>query len=315
MLSQLHAPATGAVLRRSHARRPCCAVRAAAPPAVQRSFHALSDGVKLELLRSSPLASTARPALLFVHGSYHGAWCWAEHWLPHFASLGYEAVALSLRGHGGSDAPAQQGAVAGTLSSHAADVLDVAATLGPVVVVGHSFGGLVCQQALCQPRPGVQLSGVALLCSVPPEGNGGIAGRMLRSTPLQALRVTWAFISRGFETDLALCRDTFFSAALDEADLMRHQAAMRSNGKTRMLDLRALSNDLPVPRPAWKVPMFVMGAELDAVVDAQGVRDAAQWAGVSPICVPRCGHDVMLDAGWRDAAEELHKWLDTAVAQ
>lgn len=277
---------------------------------MQRSFHVTPDGVKLELLRSSPAAQSTRPALLFVHGSYHGAWCWAEHWLPHFAAVGYEAVALSLRGHGGSDAPAQPGAVAGTLSSHAADVLDVAATLGPVIVVGHSFGGLVAQQSVRRARPGVQLSGLALLCSVPPEGNGAMAGRMLRSTPLQALRITWAFISRAFGTDVALCRDTFFSAALDEADLRRYQEAMRGNGKTRLLDLRQLGNDLPVPQPGWRVPMFVMGADRDAVVDAQGVRDAAQWAGVPPVFVPG-GHDVMLDAGWRDAAGELHKWLDT----
>jgi pimeloyl-ACP methyl ester carboxylesterase len=317
MLSRYAPPTTGAapVLRRPQARRPCCAVRAAAATAVQRSFHVTPDGVRLELLRSSPLTPRAtRPALLFVHGSYHGAWCWAENWLQHFSALGYEAVAVSLRGHGGSDAPAQ-GAVAGTLSSHAADVLDVAATLDSVVVLGHSFGGLVAQRSVTSIRPDVKLAGLALLCSVPPEGNGGIAGRMLRSTPLQALRVTWAFISRAFETDLALCRDTFFSAALDEAALRRYQAAMRGNGKTRMLDLKQLNDDLPVPKPAWRVPFFVMGAELDAVVDAQGVRDAAQWAGVTPVFVPACGHDVMLDAGWRNAAGELQRWLDTAVAQ
>jgi hypothetical protein len=44
---------------------------------------------------------------------------------------------------------------------------------------------------------------------------------MLRSTPMRALRVTYAFISRAFETDAIVCRDTFFSKALPESELQR----------------------------------------------------------------------------------------------
>jgi hypothetical protein len=44
---------------------------------------------------------------------------------------------------------------------------------------------------------------------------------MLRSTPMRALRVTYAFISRAFETDAIFCRDTFFSKALPESELQR----------------------------------------------------------------------------------------------
>jgi hypothetical protein len=42
---------------------------------------------------------------------------------------------------------------------------------------------------------------------------------MLRATPLLALRVTYAFISRAYETDASMCRDTFFSKELPEAQL------------------------------------------------------------------------------------------------
>ena len=30
--------------------------------------------------------------LLFVHGAWHGAWCWAEHFLDFFAAQGYAAA-------------------------------------------------------------------------------------------------------------------------------------------------------------------------------------------------------------------------------
>ena len=38
--------------------------------------------------------------LVFVHGAWHGAWCWDEHFLGHFAAKGYRAIALDLRGYG-----------------------------------------------------------------------------------------------------------------------------------------------------------------------------------------------------------------------
>lgn len=38
------------------------------------------------------------PPLVFVHGSFHAAWCWAEHWLPFFSLAGFDCYALSLLG-------------------------------------------------------------------------------------------------------------------------------------------------------------------------------------------------------------------------
>ena len=136
---------------------------------------------------------------------------------------------------------------------------------------------------------------------------------MLRATPLEALRVTYAFISRAFEKDLALCRFTFFSPELDEPTLRRYQAALAANAACpRLLDLRALGSSLPVP-PQRKpgAPVLVAGAALDAVVDAQGVRDTAAAWGTTATVLPRIAHDIMLDARWREAADTLRAWLDT----
>ena len=75
-------------------------------------WHTLPDGTRLELLHAPPAAAAAaaaaaaptpRPPLLFVHGSYHGAWCWRERFLPYFAAAGWDCYAVSLRGQGGSD--------------------------------------------------------------------------------------------------------------------------------------------------------------------------------------------------------------------
>ena len=135
---------------------------------------------------------------------------------------------------------------------------------------------------------------------------------MLRATPLEALRVTYSFISRAFEKDLGLCRFTFFGPELDDATLRRYQAALAANAACpRLLDLRALSSSLPVPPQRQPgAPVLVVGAALDAVVDAQGVRDTAAAWGTTAVVMPRIAHDVMLDARWEEAARTLLTWLE-----
>jgi hypothetical protein len=83
----------------------------------------------------------------------------------------------------------------------------------------------------------------------------------------------------------------------------------------RLLDLRALGSSLPVP-PQRKpgAPVLVAGAALDAVVDAQGVRETAAAWGTSPVVLQGLAHDVMLDARWEEAAQTILAWLDKLPA-
>eukprot|EP00268_Persea_americana_P037946 TRINITY_DN37614_c0_g1_i1.p1 TRINITY_DN37614_c0_g1~~TRINITY_DN37614_c0_g1_i1.p1 ORF type:complete len:192 (-),score=33.58 TRINITY_DN37614_c0_g1_i1:230-805(-) len=120
-----------------------------------RLFHQLPSGLGMEVifqkgtLRTDPdeeeKSGPKNPPLVFIHGSFHAAWCWAEHWLPFFSGSGFDCYALSLLGQGESDLPA--GPAAGTLQTHASDVADFIQKqlTSPPVLLGHSFGGLIVQ--------------------------------------------------------------------------------------------------------------------------------------------------------------------------
>jgi pimeloyl-ACP methyl ester carboxylesterase len=42
------------------------------------------------------------PPLLFIHGAWHGAWCW-HNFLDYFHEKGFDCYAPSLCGHGKSE--------------------------------------------------------------------------------------------------------------------------------------------------------------------------------------------------------------------
>ncbi|CAJ1428490.1 unnamed protein product [Effrenium voratum] len=200
-----------------------------------------ADGIELEILGGPATTAPSKVSLVCIHGSYHAAWCYQEHFLDFFREKGFNTYALSLRGQGRGRMPDQL-PVAGTLEEHAADIAAFVRHLESkgetVVLVGHSFGGLIALQAAAD----LQLAGLVLLCSVPPSGNVGIILRSLFRAPLQALRITWGFISRAFERDVALCRELFFDEETSVADIERYMRLMTQGcpAGTRLLDLRQL---------------------------------------------------------------------------
>jgi pimeloyl-ACP methyl ester carboxylesterase len=80
---------------------------------------------------------------VLVHGSWHGAWCW-HRLRPALTALGHRVLASDLPGHGDDPMPAAKV----TLRDCAEAVGRAVEAAGePVVLVGHSFGGIVITQA------------------------------------------------------------------------------------------------------------------------------------------------------------------------
>lgn len=110
--------------------------------------------------------TASAPSILFVHGGFHGAWCWSG--AMHFLSKhGIGSAAVDLRGHGGLRQDSTfitQGVRAMTQ-----DVLEAAAILPqPVILVGHSLGALITMKAAAQMKP----RGLMLLAPAAPAGVG-----------------------------------------------------------------------------------------------------------------------------------------------
>ncbi len=109
------------------------------------------------------------PLVVFCHGWPESWYSW-RHQLPAVAEAGYRAVAMSMRGYGGTSAPQDIGAY--TISHLIGDVVAVVNSTGEdtAVVVGHDWGAPVAwYSALVRPD---MFRGVAALSVpwIPPIG-------------------------------------------------------------------------------------------------------------------------------------------------
>jgi len=77
--------------------------------------------------------------VVFVHGAWHGAWCW-EKVVPLLDDAGVPSHALDLPGHGASPEPLSD------LAGDAAALRAVLNDLDDAVVCGHSYGGAVVSE-------------------------------------------------------------------------------------------------------------------------------------------------------------------------
>ena len=81
---------------------------------------------------------------VLVHGASHGSWCW-DKVVPLLVAQGHDAIAVDLPGntYGEFDIPPAQ-VTLGAYANHVCKVLDQLDE--PVVLVGHSLGGLTISQ-------------------------------------------------------------------------------------------------------------------------------------------------------------------------
>jgi pimeloyl-ACP methyl ester carboxylesterase len=81
--------------------------------------------------------------LLLVHGAWHGGWCWRRV-VPLLEAKGHKVIAPDLPGHG--DDGTSTASV--TLKSYTDRICEIAGRQSePVILIGHSMGGVAITQA------------------------------------------------------------------------------------------------------------------------------------------------------------------------
>jgi pimeloyl-ACP methyl ester carboxylesterase len=255
--------------------------------------------MKLETITRWTANRSHETPLLFVHGMWHGAWCWDEFFLPFFADNGYHVTALSLRGHAGSE-----GRIWGnTIANYVGDVHQVAKTFDtPPVVIGHSMGGFITQKYL---ETNDVPAGV-LLASSPHYGILPALGRMTIQRPLASLKVLGQLRMYPIVETPDAARLTLFSKDMPEEQVKKYHAKLNDESLRAMMDM--LGSNLANPKKI-KTPLLILGAENDNAIPPDQVHATARAYGLKAEIFPNMAHDMMLEAGWKSVAERILSWL------
>jgi pimeloyl-ACP methyl ester carboxylesterase len=107
---------------------------------------------------------------VLIHGSWHGAWCW-EKLTPLLRQTGHQVQAIDLPGRGADRTPPSDLSLA-TYARRICAELDAATE--PVVLVGHSMGGVPITQA-AEYRPEKIQTLVYLAAFLPRNGESLVA--------------------------------------------------------------------------------------------------------------------------------------------
>lgn len=242
---------------------------------------------------------TAAPALLFLHGAACGDWVWGEGFAQACEDAGFRGRSLAFNRLKEDGQPAGLGEY--VAQARAA----VAGAGGPVVLVGHSLGGLVAQRLLLE--PGVRAA--ALLAPVPPEGLWLSTTRLAMTDPslwAEAARMDAPVGHMATEADPALVASLFGPSMPLEA---ARGFLARMGGESRAALMEA-QGPQPVPH-GWLHgrPVLVLGAGEDRLIPPDAVSRCAMWHGTTAEFMPGMGHLMMLEPGWPTVAARMLDWL------
>ena len=265
--------------------------------------------MKLDLISRYPETTPKPTPLLFVHGSFTDARVWDENFLPYFTRQGYEAHAVSLRGHGLSEG--HQHLHTWRLADYVADLTQTVTTLpAPPVLVGHSMGGMVIQKYL-ETHP--EIPGVVLMASVPPQG-------LLPTNLHMAMRHPFLFQQMALFSLLGpsfgspeMMRRLLFSQDMPLAKLREYFDYVQAESQVVSLDMMGI-NPLRLKPEQPRLPILVQGAQNDVFISPAMVRETARFYRTEAQIIPNMAHAMMLELNWHEAADSLLNWLEQVVA-
>ncbi len=270
---------------------------------------ATRDGLNLRL-DAWPAAGAARGTVLIVHGL-------GEH-VDRYAAVvarlnaaGWSAAGYDQRGHGRSDGPRGVIAAPDSLFDDLARVIDaVRPAAGPLVLLGHSMGGMVAGRFVAealQPTPASWSRPVDALVMSSPALDAAMTGLQKLLLAVLATLAPRLAVGNGLKPEW-LCRRPEVVAAY-VADPLVHDRIAATLARCIVHG----GEQVRAAAPRWNVPTLLLYAGADRCVAPRG-SDA--FAAAAPAAVVRAHrfdglyHEIFNEPERGQVLDELVDWLD-----
>lgn len=248
---------------------------------------------------AKPKGGQASWRILCVHGLF-GNHNQFGGWLERLSDSGFEAHAISLRGRLGTP---PEGASGVALAEYIEDVRRALGELGPdTVLIGTSFGGLVCLKAI---GDGVDARAAILLAPIHERPLRPIP-EMISGSPSLLPRV------------LAGLSVRFPDALFDRLILNRVPAEQRGSQRQGLgFDSGRVIRSTILGAGAKRVrcPLLIVAGSDDRIVSARALEAMARRFNAEFRLAESHGHWLPYESGWEKLIDEIVRWLRDAGAR
>ena len=276
---------------------------------VQRRVERLAcpDGVSLLVRYYQRASGPESRTLLVVHGlSEHGDRY--DHVARYFVRRGWNVIVPDARGHGQSGGTATHIRRFQWYCEDLNTVLEAAAAdAGRTAVIAHSMGGLIAVRH-AQRFPGraaaLVLMSPLLRVSVRVPAGLFVLGRVLSFVAPRTRfrsRIDPSLTTRNAEALARRMTDPLIHRSVTAGWFFAMRRALRHAWREA---------------PAMRVPLLLVQAGRDRIVDPDASREWIEFAG-SPDktfqCLPEHYHELLNEPDWSSTAELVGQWLDARV--
>jgi pimeloyl-ACP methyl ester carboxylesterase len=265
-----------------------------------------STPINGSLIVREPARPQGLPPLFFLHGAWHGAWCW-EPFMDFFSAAGFRCFALDLAGHGLAARPDDYDRR--LVRDHLGTVKSALRSIDPPgrpFLIAHSMGGWLAQMLLADPEP-VGVAGAVLVAPVP--SNGVPVRTSLKIMVQHPLAFARPVLLRSMAiTGTGMARRFFHGPDKSEREVEVSTARLRPEGGLACLDL-ILGLSRVNPARVRRIPTLVLAAGHDYLFPLASERRLARRLGAEILEFPGCAHNLMEDTRRREIAQAIHGWL------
>ena len=244
-------------------------------------------------------------SLLFVHGMWHGAWCW-EQWQELFAIWGWDSVSFSLPGHAGSKV--QRPIRWCTLGYYTEFLIrEINRFDQKPVLVGHSLGTALTQRYLKEVG---ELPAAVMLAPWLAHSMLGLVGRYFRHDFLGGLAGCLGLIATPAIRTPKHAANIFLSK----------NSTCSANELHAKLGPESILLPLQHCRLFWKppvhskTPMLWMTAGKDKLIPADESQQSARDYGAKFVLCADASHNIMMESDQELIAAQIHDWLVNELA-
>ena len=256
------------------------------------------------MLEVKGMDGSSRPPLLFVHGAWHGVWCWKP-LMDYLAKKGFTGYAFDLPGHGTRKS---EGVVGLGIMDYVSEVESAIGELALVkpILIGHSMGGLIVQKFL------EQNEALASVIIAPCPAMGGSFWLPIKYFLCQPIAATTATLGRKTAIrNKKMCERLFFNDIPPEK-LEAHfeKLCLESSRAVRQMVIPFLKLKAAKITSA---PVAVAAAGRDYFFEFKRLQDWAEKYGYDFLPFPEAAHNLLSEPEKFEFGKTIYKWLDQKI--